>query len=170
MSITYTYSLVLPFPCTKNTPISVCVYIRSAHRAFCVRKRAAYACRKNLWIPASISWWLLAHSCTWKHAASMGLRHARMNVSAGLSDACSTPSLLLRMFPCCKSRRNISSRSYHCALWVALRSRFHGWDQHMHVLHARMHANSDTETVTHMRGLHDGEIRFTSMNVIFKRW
>ena len=33
----------------------------------------------------------------------------------------------------------------------------------------RMHDNSDTETVTRMRGLHDGEIRFTSMNVIFKR-
>ena len=36
-------------------------------------------------------------------------------------------------------------------------------------IHTRMHANSDMETVTLMRGLHDGEIRFTSMNVIFKR-
>ena len=32
-----------------------------------------------------------------------------------------------------------------------------------------MHANSDTETVTCMRGLNDGEIRFTSMNVVFKQ-
>ena len=28
---------------------------------------------------------------------------------------------------------------------------------------------SYTETVTHMRGLHDGKIRYASMNVIFKR-
>ena len=35
-------------------------------------------------------------------------------------------------------------------------------------IHTRLHANSDTETETRMRGLHDGEIRFTSMNVIFK--
>ena len=30
-----------------------------------------------------------------KHAASVGLRHACMNVSAGLSEAYATPSLLL---------------------------------------------------------------------------
>ena len=36
-------------------------------------------------------------------------------------------------------------------------------------IHTRMHANSDTETVPRMRGLHDGEIQFTSMNVVFKR-
>ena len=35
-------------------------------------------------------------------------------------------------------------------------------------IHKRMHANSDTEAVTHMPGLHDGEIRFTSMNAVFK--
>ena len=35
-------------------------------------------------------------------------------------------------------------------------------------VHTCMHANSDTEMVTHMRGLHNGEIRFTSMKVIFK--
>ena len=31
-------------------------------------------------------------------------------------------------------------------------------------IHTRMHSNSDTETVTCMRGLNDGEIRFISMN------
>ena len=31
-----------------------------------------------------------------------------------------------------------------------------------------MHDNSDTETVTCMCGLHDGEICFTSMKVVFK--
>ena len=36
-------------------------------------------------------------------------------------------------------------------------------------IHTRMYANSDMETVTCMRGLHDGEIRFTSMNVVFKQ-
>ena len=36
-------------------------------------------------------------------------------------------------------------------------------------IHTRMHANSDTEKVTRMRGLHDGEIRFTLMNIVFKR-
>ena len=99
---------------------------------------------------------------TQKRAASVGLRHTCMNMSAGLRDACITPSLLLRMFPCCKSRQNICSRSCHSALWVALRSRMHGLDPHMH-------ANSDTETETRMCGLHDGEIRFSSMNIVFKR-
>ena len=33
----------------------------------------------------------------------------------------------------------------------------------------RMHDNSDMETVPRMRGLHDGEIRFTLMNAILKR-
>ena len=37
-------------------------------------------------------------------------------------------------------------------------------------IHTRMHAYSNTETVTRMHGLHDGEICFTSMNVVFKRW
>ena len=32
-----------------------------------------------------------------------------------------------------------------------------------------MHANYDTEMVTCMRGLNNGEIRFTSMDVVFKR-
>ena len=72
------------------------------------RKRAAYAYRKNLWIR--------------QHAASVGLVHARMNVSAGLSDANTTLSPLARLFPCCVIRKNISSRSCHRALWAALRS------------------------------------------------
>ena len=33
----------------------------------------------------------------------------------------------------------------------------------------RMHANSDTETVSRMHSLHDGEIGFTLMNVVFKQ-
>ena len=33
-------------------------------------------------------------------------------------------------------------------------------------IHTRMHANSDMETVTHMHGLHDDEIHFTSMNIV----
>ena len=36
-------------------------------------------------------------------------------------------------------------------------------------IHTRMHANSNTEMVTPMHGLHggDGEIRFTSINIFF---
>ena len=33
-----------------------------------------------------------------------------------------------------------------------------------------MHANSDTHKLTRMRILIDDEIRFTSTNVVFKRW
>ena len=58
-----------------------------------------------------------------KHAASLGLIHARMNASAGLSDANSTLSFLARLFPCCIRRRSIiSSRSCHCTMWAALQS------------------------------------------------
>ena len=79
---------MLPIPCTKNTPISVCVYIYSAHsvlRVYYIQKKAAHACCKNLRTPATISRRLFAHFCSWKHSASMGLQHAGMNVSAGLS-------------------------------------------------------------------------------------
>ena len=104
------------FPCTKNTPITVCVYTWSLHSFLhfsMTRKQAVFAYRKNLWIQ--------------QHSASAGLVlysvHACMNVSAGLSDASATLSLLARLFPCCvRRRRNISSRSCHCALWTALRS------------------------------------------------
>ena len=58
-----------------------------------------------------------------QYAASVGLIHASMNVSAGLSDANSTLSFLTRVFPCCIRRRsNISSRSCHCTMWAALQS------------------------------------------------
>ena len=48
----------------------------------------------------------------------------------------------------------------------------HPWPRPMHawLIRTRMHANSDTEAVTHMCGLHNGEIRFTLMNVVFKQW
>ena len=36
-------------------------------------------------------------------------------------------------------------------------------------IHTRMHANSNTETVTRMGGLQDGEIHFTSINIVFKQ-
>ena len=52
------HACILPFPCTKNVPISVCVYTRSARSVLRVQvrqKRAAYACRKNLSTPAIIS-------------------------------------------------------------------------------------------------------------------
>ena len=102
-----------------------CLRKHSAHGVLCVykkRKRAVHACRKNLWIPASISWRLFAHFGTRKHAASVGLIHARMNASAGLSDAYITLSLLSRMFPCCKSRAILvpapatghRGQCYHC--------------------------------------------------------
>ena len=119
----------------KKTPISVCVYVPSAHsvlRVFMIRKRA-YAYLKNLLTPVTISWQLFAHFYIRKHAASMGLGFARMNMSAGLSDAYATPSLLLPMFPYCESWQNISSRSCHSALWVALWLRICGQDPQMHV-------------------------------------
>ena len=52
----------------------------------------------------------------------MGLRHARMNASAGLRHAHATLSLLSRLFPCYKKPAKInSSRSFHRAQWAALR-------------------------------------------------
>ena len=94
--------------------------LHSVLRACMTRKRAAYAYGTNLWIPATISWRLFAHFCTRKHAASMGLRHASMNVSAGLSDAYATSFFFLRLFLCSVGRQNVSSTSCHWALWAAL--------------------------------------------------
>ena len=54
-----------------------------------------------------------------QHTASVGLTHARINISTGLSDANATLSLLAQLFPCCVSRkRNISSRSCHCTVYT----------------------------------------------------
>ena len=55
------------------------IYTRSAHsvlRVCMTRKQAVYAYHKNLWIR--------------QHSASVGFIHARMNISAGLSDASTT--------------------------------------------------------------------------------
>ena len=111
-------------------------YTHCAHgvlRVLVRRKGAGYACHKNLSAPATIIGWLFVHFLTRKHTASVGIRHAYLNISVGLSDAYTTPSLLLCMFPCCKSRQNISSRSCHSALWVGAASRIRGWDPRMHV-------------------------------------
>ena len=83
-----------------------------AHTAFCVYTETGSVCVsycRNLWMTATISGRLLAHFRRRKHAASVSLRHECMNVSAGLSDAYTTLSLLSRLFPCCKSRWNISA-------------------------------------------------------------
>ena len=139
--------------------------------AFCMyicmtRKRAAYANRTNLQMPATISWWFFVHFRTRKHAASLGLRQAHMNVSAGLSDAYAiyTLSLLPRLFPYCKSRRNISSRSCH-----GHRGRCYDRNRYAHIpIPTHMHANSDTETNTYAY-LKRWWNPFTSKNVVFKR-
>ena len=62
-------------------------------------------------------------------------------------DAYTTLSLLARMFPCCKSWWNISSRSCHWALWAALRWASVAETHACMFIHTRMHYNSDTETV-----------------------
>ena len=109
--------------CKTRMRITVSVYEKYANhclriystRSVCsvlhvcmTRKGAAYAYRTNLWLR--------------QHTASVGLVYARMNVSAGLSDANTTLSPRVRLFPHCSRRRNISSRSCHRDLWAALRS------------------------------------------------
>ena len=47
-----------------NQCLRICLYIRSTLgvlRVFMTPKWAAHACRKNLWMPATINWWLFAH-------------------------------------------------------------------------------------------------------------
>ena len=94
-----------------------------------------------------------------------------MNVSAGPSDAYTTV-----LFPYSRTCfRVVIARAIlvpdldtvHCG-----RRCDHAFVAETHAcmfIKTRIHANSDTEKVTLMRGLHDGEIRFTSMNLIFKR-
>ena len=118
-----------PFPCKKNTLITVCVYVCSAHSVLHVRmtrKRAAYAQWRIVQMfeyrqHSEDDCLRLFH--TRKRAAYMGLRHASMNASAGLRHAYATFTLLSRLFLCSiKPAKIISSRSCHCALWAALRS------------------------------------------------
>ena len=88
-----------------------------------------------------------------------------MNVSASLSDAHTTFYLLARMFRVVKAGGILvpDPATEHCGQ-RNVRNRY------AHILiQARMHANSYTETVICMRGLHNGEIRFTSTNVVFKQ-
>ena len=103
---------------------------------------------------------------TRKRAASVGLQHTRMNVSAGLSDACATPSFLLRMFPCGILVPDPATLHRGWCCWdCACVAETHT----CMFIHTRMHANSDIEKVTRMHGLHDGEIRFTLMNIVLKQ-
>ena len=110
------------FPCTKNMLITEYMYV--AHTAFCVsvwygnglhmRIRKTFQCRQH----SKENCLHLFH--TLKRPAYVGLRHARMNASAGLRHAYASLSLLSCRVV--KSLPNISYRSYHCVLWAALRS------------------------------------------------
>ena len=107
------HACMSPFLCTKNTLITVYVYVRSACSVLRVclrRQRAAYAYRKILSMPATFSWRLFAPFRTQKRAAYVGLRHARMNAwtqkraaYAGLRHAHATLSLLSRLVLSCKN-------------------------------------------------------------------
>ena len=100
---------------------SLFAYMYVAHTAFCVyvwHGNGLHMCTSivqntNLWMLATISWRFFAHFCTRKHAAYVDLAHTCKCFSAGISDAYATPSLLTRLFPCCKGRRNIYFRSCH---------------------------------------------------------
>ena len=103
----------------KNTPISVCIYIQT-HTAFCVfipygielrirvvktfehRQQSADDClhifiHENMQLP----WVSYTHALTFPLVLVTHI----------------LPFLLSRMFPCCKSWRNISSSSCHWAPW-----------------------------------------------------
>ena len=135
------------FPCWKIRQQTVCVCVRNAHSIFhlCVRQKwATYAYRTNLWMPATISWRLVAHFHTRKHAAAayVGLRHACMHVSAGLSDAYTTLSLWCACFRVVKAGEILvpDPATGHCG-------QCYDPNRYAHILiQALMHANSDTET------------------------
>ena len=139
-------------------PITVCLHIRSAHSILLVwerRKRAAYANRTILWMMATISWRLFEHFPTQKHAASLDLRQADMNVSTSLRDAyalCNSSILWRACFRVLKAGWITvvpDPTNEHCG---------HRCDRFRYVhflIQGRKHGNSDTETshacVSYMR-------------------
>ena len=113
----------------KNTPISICLYVSSAHgvlRVCMTRKQAVSVCMRVVQTfecrPQSAD----DCSCIFIHGnmqlSRVSDKYICMNVSEGLSDAYASLSLLVHLFLCSKSGRNISSRSCQGALWTALRS------------------------------------------------
>ena len=158
------------FPCWKIRQQTVCVCVRNAHSIFhlCVRRKwATYAYRTNLCIPATISWRLVAHFHTRKHAAAayVGLRHACMHVSAGLSDAYTTLSLWCACFRVVKAGEILvpDPATGHCG----------------QCYDPNRYAQSHTSLFRHLCMLilirkhhtqaYVDDIRFTLMNVIFTR-
>ena len=114
------------FPCTKNTLITVCVYVRSANsilRVCILWKQVAYAYQKNLSMPATFKRQLFApfsYTETSCLRGSQTCMHERFHWSQTQIHNYTSLSLLARRVV--KSLPNISSRSFHCALWAALLS------------------------------------------------
>ena len=140
-------------------PISVCAYMRSAHvvlRVCMTGKWAAHACRKNalnagnnqLTIVCAFSFTETCRFC-----GSTTRTHERFLWSKWRTRY-SLP------FSCACLRVVIAGRILVPAPATWLRDA-------CILIMGRMHANYDTETVTCMCGLNDGEICFTSINVVF---
>ena len=129
-----------PFPCMKNTLSTVCLYVPSARSVlrFCmIRKRAAYACRTNLWITATISWRLFAfisytETCCLRGSHTRAHVHFRWFQTRGhvrfrwfqtrAQCACMLPLVSDTRACVVRSPPNISSKTCHRTLWAALRS------------------------------------------------
>ena len=108
---------MLPFPCTKSTPINVCVYICSivAHTAISLSVwHGSELCVQYAFFMhvLKISNNQLTIVCAFSYTETCSFRGPQTHThEPGLSDAYATISLLARLFPCCKSRQNTYSIS-----------------------------------------------------------
>ena len=161
---------VLLFPCTKNKPISVCVYTCiHKHMAFCVSvwhgnrlhmrvencKKPFNASNNQLTIVCAF---LYTETCSFHGFQTRTHEHFhwskwRMHYSfpslAHVSGGILVPDPAT--VHCGRSCNRASVAKTHACMFI----------------HTRMHANSNTETITHMHGLHDGEILFTWWTLSF---
>ena len=138
-----------PFLCTKNTPITVCVHVCSAHSVLHVHMYdTETGCVCESYKPSNASNNQLMILCAFSYTETCSFRGSQTSTYERFRRSkwhirYHTLSLLPRLFPYCKSRRNISSRSCH-----GHRGRCYDRNRYAHI-----------PIPTHMRILNDDEIR-----------
>ena len=149
-----------------NHCLHITVYtVSSEHsvlRVWMIWKRDAYACCINIWMPTTISWQLFAHfhcsfhgSQTRTYERFRGSKWCIRNSRTGFRVVLVGWILVLTSI--------VHPATAHCGQRCNL-------NRYPRILiYGRMHANSDTDTVPRVRILQDDEIRFTTLNVVFKR-
>ena len=111
----------------KNTPtncLRMCTK-RTQHFPFMCKTEMGYICVSYKPLNASNNQLTIGCAFSYTETCSCSLRGSQTRMHACFRRSkwrVHNSFSLMRLFPCCKSRRNISTRSCHWPLWAVLRS------------------------------------------------